>query len=87
VSDTEAIARFFHQYTGLVPQLVTGIRRGTRRQGPRLSVWSIMTEQGHFYVIQGKTREVLRATGTHRIEDLCRRYLELHPDEAVSPPD
>jgi hypothetical protein len=40
-----------------------------------------MTEQGHFYVVQGRQREVLRAGRSLHARDACRRYLELHPDE------
>ena len=59
MSDTHDIALFFRAYTGLEPQLVTDIRNSVRGV-TRLMVWSVMTEQGHFYVVQGKQREVVR---------------------------
>ena len=83
VSDILVIASFFREHTGLEPQLVSDVRRGARRRERRLLVWSVMTEQGHFYVVEGKRREVMRAAGSRRVEEVCRRYLELHPEETT----
>jgi hypothetical protein len=84
VPDTLEIAHFFRTYTGLDPQLVTDVRT-TECARASLVVWSVMTEQGHFYVIQGLQREVLRAGRALHARDACRRYLELHPDELPDP--
>jgi hypothetical protein len=78
--DPQEIASFFRTYTGLDPQLVTDVRTALCGRS-RLTAWSVMTEQGHFYVVQGRQREVLRAGRSLHARDACRRYLELHPDE------
>lgn len=77
----ESISQFFQERTGLVPQLVTCLRQRQPQRGSGVLVWSIMTEQGHFYVVEGRHRELFRARRSWHGDDAYRRYLDLHPDE------
>lgn len=80
--DALAIERFFLERTGLRAQLITAIRQPPIDPRGPISVWSILTMDGHFYVVEGRTRELYRAERNWRAEEAYRRYLEAHPDEA-----
>ncbi|MBI4494562.1 MAG: hypothetical protein HY690_17420 [Chloroflexi bacterium] len=83
-ADTLAIGRFFLERTGLRPQFITAIRQPPLDPKGPVAVWSILTQEGHFYVVDGRSREIYRAQRNWRAEDAYRRYLELHPEDGAT---
>ncbi len=86
-ADADAIAAYFRSVTGVEP--ITVIPTRTSDPGP--TVWSIYTDIGTFYIVDGRYREMFRRGRPGPIgRNVCRsaaeameRYLNMHPDEAA----
>ncbi|HEY8476303.1 MAG TPA: hypothetical protein VIN09_05505 [Chloroflexota bacterium] len=70
------VAQLFRQRTGLEPQAVTLLMRGEQpRDG--VTVWSVMTANGAFYVTDDGNVEIFRRDATCRgARQARRRHLE-----------
>ena len=77
----DEVTAFARERLGMELQSVT--RLGARLAGTRrLEVWSLMTEHGWFWLVDGADQvELLRATrgGLGAIDAATQRFLELHP--------